>query len=251
MEKSLIKVLRLIELLANSDAPRGVTDIAEELGLPKSAVHRMLTTLCEESYAVRFDLGPAYQLNYKLFELGTRMATHMRLSEVARPYLRCIAQGTGEAAHIMIYHDGEVIYLDKIETKGPLRSSSQTGLRAPAYCVATGKVLLAYRPAFEVEAVLRRVRALTPFTITDRARLRAEIGAVRTSGYAINLQGWRVGITGAAAPVLVGAEHAIAALAIVGPVDRLDEGKLHEAAPVLMEAARKLSEKLGYKGESS
>ena len=96
MEKSLVKALRLIELLANSDGPRGVTDIAAELGLQKSNVHRMLTTLCEESYVVRFDLGPAYQLNYKLFELGTRMATHLRLSDVARPFLRSIAQRTGE-----------------------------------------------------------------------------------------------------------------------------------------------------------
>lgn len=249
MEKSLVKALRLIEVLADSDGPRSVTELAVQLGLQKSNVHRMLTTLCEESYVVRFDHGPAYQLNYKLFELGTRMATHLRLSDVARPILRCIAQRTGESAHIMIYHDGEVIYLDKIENKARVRAATQNGVRAPAYCVAAGKVLLAYRPAFEVEAVLRKVRARTPFTITDRARLRAEIAEVRTKGYAINLQGWRVGISGAAAPVLVGSEHAIAALAIVGPVDRLDEGKLHEAAPLLIESARKLSEKLGYKGE--
>ncbi len=250
MEKSLVKALRLIELLANSDGPRGVTDIAAELGLQKSNVHRMLTTLCEESYVVRFDLGPAYQLNYKLFELGTRMATHLRLSDVARPFLRSIAQRTGESAHIMIYHDGEVVYLDKIENKARVRTATQFGLRAPAYCVAAGKVLLAYRPNFEVEAVLRKIRARTPYTILDKTRLRAEIADVRTKGYAINLQGWRVGVSGAAAPVLVGTEHAIAALAIVGPLNRLDEAKLHDAGPVLIEEAQKLSAKLGYKEEA-
>lgn len=249
MEKSLIKALRLIELLANSDGPRGVVDIADELGLQKSNVHRMLTTLCDEAYVVRYDLGPAYQLNYKLFELGTRMAANLRLSDVARPFLRGIAQSTGESAHIMIYHDGEVIYLDKIENKARVRAATKPGIRAPAYCVAAGKALLAYRPTFEVEAVLRKVRARTPFTIVDRSRLRAEIAEVRSRGYAINLQGWRLGISGAAAPVLVGSEHAIAALAIVGPIERLDEAKLHEAGPILIEAARRLSAKLGYKEE--
>jgi DNA-binding IclR family transcriptional regulator len=250
MEKSLIKALRLIELLANSDGPRGVNDIAAELGLQKSNVHRMLTTLCDESYVVRYDLGPGYQLNYKLFELGTRMAANLRLSDVARPFLCSIASATGESAHIMIYHDGEVIYLDKIENRARVRTATKIGIRAPAYCVAAGKALLAYRPKFDVDAVLRKVRARTPFTILDKDQLRAEIAAVRTQGYAINLQGWRLGISGAAAPVLVGTEHAIAALAIVGPVERLDEAKLHEAGPILIDAARKLSAKLGYKEES-
>ena len=251
MEKSLIKALRVIEVLANADGPRGVSEIARELGLQKSNVHRILTTLCDESYVIRFDEGPAYQLNYKLFELGARMASRLRLSEVARPFLRRIVRRTGESAHIMIYHDGEVIYLDKIENNAPIRAAAEIGLRAPAYCVASGKVLLAYRPAFELDAVLNRVRRHTPHTITDRARLRAEIATVRERGYAINLEGWRPGVSGAAAPVLVGVNHAIAALAILGPVSRLDEAKLHAAGPVLVAAARALSADLGYQGEQT
>lgn len=247
MEKSLVKALRLIEALARSDGPRGVSDLARELGFQKSNVHRILTTLSDQSYVVRFDAGPSYQLNYKLFELGSRMASRLRLSEVARPLLRRIVRRTGESAHIMIYHNGEVIYLDKIENNAPIRAAAEIGLRAPAYCVAAGKALLAYRPALEVEAVLRKVRAHTPRTITDRERLREEIAEVRTRGYAVNVEGWRAGVAGAAAPVLVGADNAIAALAILGPADRLDEEKLHAAGQVLVRAARDLSARLGYK----
>ncbi len=247
MEKSLVKALRVIEALARSDGPRGVSDLARELGYQKSNIHRILTTLRDQSYVVRFDAGPSYQLNYKLFELGARMASRLRLSEVALPLLRRIVKRTGESAHIMIYHNGEVIYLDKIENNAPIRAAAEIGLRAPAYCVASGKALLAYRPALEVEAVLRKIRVHTPRTITDREKLRAEIAEVRERGYAINVEGWRAGVAGAAAPVLVGTENAIAALAILGPVERLDEAKLHAAGLVLVRAARELSARLGYR----
>lgn len=246
MEKSLLKALRVMETLAVSDGARGVTELAQQLGYQKSNVHRILTTLLDQGYVIRFDAGPTYQLNYKMFEIGSRVVSRLRLSEVARPYLRRIVKQTGESAHIMIYHNAEVIYLDKIENNAPIRASSEPGLRAPAYCVASGKVLLAYQPDDEVRWVLRKVRAHTPATITNADELRAEIDAVRQDGYAINQEGWRAGVSGAAAPVLAGREHAIAALAILGPSDRLDAEKLHAAGLVLSDAARDLSRELGY-----
>jgi IclR family KDG regulon transcriptional repressor len=246
MDKSLVKALRVIEALAVSDSPRGVTELASQLGYQKSNIHRILNTLLEQGYVVRFDAGSLYQLNYKLFEIGSRMVSRMRLSEVARPYLQKIVKKTGESAHIMIYHNGEIIYLDKIENNAPIRASADPGLRAPAYCVASGKALLAYRPAEDVRAVLRKVRAHTPLTITDPDVLRAEMEQVRVRGYATNREGWRVGVAGAAAPVLVGRDNAIAALAILGPADRLDDAKLMAAGKVLAKTAAELSRKLGY-----
>ncbi|MCV4785074.1 hypothetical protein OFM36_37145, partial [Escherichia coli] len=68
--------------------------------------------------------------------------------------------------------------------------------------------------------------------------------------YAINREGWRAGVSGAAAPVLVGSHHAIAALAILGPADRLDEARLHEAGVLLAQQARELSCVLGYEPEA-
>ncbi len=247
MDKALVKALRVMEALACSEGPRGVSELAREMGYQKSNVHRILTTLVEQGYVVRFDAGPTYQLNYKMFEIGSRVVSRLRLSEVARPIVR----RTGESAHIMIYHNAEIIYLDKIENNAPIRASSEPGLRAPAYCVASGKVLLAYQPDDEVRRVLRRVRAHTPHTVTDAAALRAEIDAVRTDGYAINREGWRAGVSGAAAPVLVGAEHAIAALAILGPAERLDEATLHAAGRLLAQQARELSRQLGYEPAAS
>lgn len=246
MDKALVKALRVMEALACSDGPRGVSDLAREMGYHKSNVHRILTTLVEQGYVVRFDAGPTYQLNYKMFEIGSRVISRLRLSEAARPFLHRIVRRTGESAHIMIYHNAEIIYLDKIENNAPIRTSSEPGLRAPAYCVASGKVLLAYQPEDEVSRVLRRVRAHTPNTITDAARLRAEIAAARERGFAVNREGWRLGVSGVAAPVLVGHHHAIAALAIVGPAHRLDEARLERAGAVLSQQARELSRLLGY-----
>ena len=94
--------------------------------------------------------------------------------------------------------------------------------------------------------MLRRLRAHTPHTIVRPEVLRAEIAAVRVDGYAINREGWRPGVSGAAAPVLVGRDNAIAALAILGPSDRLDEARLHAAGRLLAEVAADLSRTLGH-----
>lgn len=249
MDKSLVKALRVMEALAFSEIPRGVSELAREMGYQKSNVHRILSTLVEQGYVVRFEMGPSYQLNYKMFEVGSRVVSRLRLSEVARPFLQRIVRSTGESAHIMIYHNAEIIYLDRIENNAPIRAAAEPGLRAPAYCVASGKVLLAYQPEDEVSRALRRVRQHTPHTITDTARLRAEIAAVPVQGYAINREGWRTGVSGAAAPVLVGRSHAIAALAILGPAERLDEAHLHHAGRLLAEQARELSRVLGYEAD--
>ncbi len=250
MEKSLVKALRVMETLATGDGPRGVSDLAAELGYHKSNVHRILTTLVDQGYVIRYEAGALYQLNYKMFEIGSRMVSRLRLSEVARPSLQRIVRETGESAHIMIYHHAEIIYLDKIENNAPIRASAEPGLRAPAYCVASGKVLLAYQPVDELNRVLRKLRPHTPHTITDPAQLRAEIEDVPVRGYAINREGWRAGVAGAAAPVLVGRAHAIAALAILGPADRLDAARLHEAGLLLAQEARALSRLLGYEPDA-
>jgi len=251
MEKSLVKALRVIEALALSDSPRGVSELAHDLGLHKSNVHRVLSTLVDQGYVVRFEAGAQYQLSYKMFEIGSRVVSRLRLSEVARPYLRQIVRKTGESAHVMIYHNAQVIYLDKIENNAPIRASSEPGLRAPAYCVAAGKAMLAYQPEEEVRRVLRKIKAHTPRTITDPKVLLEEIEAVRRIGYATNIEGWRPGVAGAAAPILVGRSHAIAALAILGPADRLDEERLRRAGAVLVKASRELSRQLGYDPEST
>lgn len=249
VEKSLIKALRLIEAMAFADAPKGVSELAQELGYQKSNVHRILSTLRDQGYVVQFDASAQYQLNYKLFDIGSRVVSRLQLSVVARPFLQRILRRTGESAHIMIYHNGQVIYLDKIENNAPLRVAADVGLRAPAYCVASGKVLLAYRPAEEVSRVLRRIKAHTPMTIVDVDVLRSEIECVRKTRYAINSEGWRTGVAGAAAPVLVGRDNAIAALAIVGPSDRLTEKRLHTAGRFLAKVAEELSAQLGYTSE--
>ena len=70
-----MKALRVMETLAFSDGPRGVSDLARELGYQKSNVHRILTTLVDQGYVIQFDASAAYQLNYKMFEIGSRMVS--------------------------------------------------------------------------------------------------------------------------------------------------------------------------------
>ncbi|MCX7143634.1 MAG: IclR family transcriptional regulator [Proteobacteria bacterium] len=182
MEKSLAKALRLIEIMARSEAPRGVSDLGREIGLNKSNVHRILDTLREHNYVVQHESTGLYQLNLKLFELGSRLLSRLHLKDVAQPWLSRVMEQTGESCHLMIYQDGEVIYLDKIENRLPVRAITELGGRAPATCVASGKALLAYRPQEEVDRVLRNLKRYTPKTITDRAQLQKEIDTARRVG---------------------------------------------------------------------
>lgn len=245
---TLLKGLAVLEALAASDDPRGVTDLAKELGLVKSDVHRLLQALADQRYVRKVAESGRYECTLKVWELGALVAERLDLRRVARHHVEDLAHRTSETVHLSVLDGAEVLYVDKIDSPQPVRAYSRIGGRAPASCVATGKALLAHAPEAVLNRVVETLKRYTPRTITNGDALRKELRRVRDVGYAVNRGEWRETVCGLAAPIFDVRGEAIAAIGISGPIERLTSSRLRELVPLVVFAARAISRALGFSG---
>lgn len=250
MDKTVDKVLTLIEALAMSARPRGVTELARELKLTKTNVHRLLQTLEKRGFVRRFaDVG-RYELTLRLWEHASRVPAFRNLKQEAGPFIAHLAQQTRETVHLSILEVFDVIYIDKIESSEPIRTYTQVGGRAPAYCNGTGKAMLAFKAPDYIQGLKGTLTRYTSTTITSIDALIRELAKVRQSGYAINRGEWHDGVYGIAAPVRDAAGQVIAAIGVSGPATRLKPKRLSAVIPNVIAAAEGISRSLGFFGSS-
>jgi IclR family transcriptional regulator, KDG regulon repressor len=189
-----------------------------------------------------------YRLGLKLFEFGSKVIGAIDLRRQARPYLDRLQRELGETVFFCLLDDGQVLYLEKIESQQSVRTACNVGSRAPAYCTAVGKAMLAELTDTEVSEIVRRsgLKAFTPNTITTGTALKAELRAVRARGYAIDNEEKEPGLRCVSAPVRNDSGKLLAALSVSGPAFRVTKERVPEIAKAVMQAAGELSLELGY-----
>ena len=193
---------RLLKVFRSREADLGVSELARRLGLGKSTVHRMLTTLVAEGLIEQDPRTGGYRLGIVMFELGQAVRVHMDLHAAVGQVLGELRAQTGESSQVGVLDGHEVVYVDRLESAHSLRLFTETGRRVPVHCTSSGKVLLAYLPEARRHAVLRTapLTALTPHTITSREQLVAELARVRQRGWAEAINEREIGIASIAAP---------------------------------------------------
>ena len=244
---SLLKGFAILELLANEDRPLGVSEIARHMGTAKSGVHHVLQVMREAGWIRQTEHGH-YECSLKLWELGQRLTDRIDLLRLAAPAMRQLAAETQETVHLSILDNGDVLYLEKFESTQPIRASTRIGGRSPAYCVATGKTLLAYASDDVVTSAIRNMEKFTALTATSRDDLERDFSEIRRTGYSINLGEWLSGVRGVASAVLDRHGRAVAAIGIAGPADRLTESVLHDFAPLVLAASKNIAHAIGHAG---
>lgn len=247
MDKAFTKGLQLLEVLARSGRPRGITDLAGELGFTKSNVHRLLATLLARGFVRQVPTNSAYELTLKIWELGSHVVKGMDLVSVARPAMERLAQATTETVHLSVLDDTDVVYVDKIESQHQIRAHTSVGMRAPAFSMATGKAMLAHKPDMFLERFRPLFRSYTEFTRVTLEDLQADLVQVRQQGYAMVQHGeWRDGIAACACAILGQGGELVGAIGISGPDSRLKRKDLKQYSGHVMEAAQSISAALGH-----
>ncbi|MCB1467636.1 MAG: IclR family transcriptional regulator [Rhizobiaceae bacterium] len=245
MDKTLLKGLSLLETLSRSPTARGVSELAEEVGLTRSNTHRTLQTLVAAGY-VHQNEASNYGCTLKLFELANAVLARVDVVEIAQPAIQALAAKTLETVHLSVLDGVEVIYLQKIDSPQPVRAYTSVGGRSPAYCVATGKALLAHMGRHYLDQLEGQMRAYTPRTITNVATLAEELRQVRKQHYAINRGEWRASVCGLASAIFDASGRPVAGIGISGPTERLKVTRLREFSEDVVMAARQISKALGY-----
>ena len=245
MDKTVIKSLRAFEHLCREETPLGVTELAAKLKLTKTNAHRIVKTLSHLGYLAQ-DENERYFPTLKACELGGLVAGRLNFMRVAKEHLKELNRATNESVYLATLNGLSIFYLDVLESSHPIRLNAAIGGSAPAHCTASGKILLAYNPKVAEQYMRRPLTRFTSQTIVAHARLAQELERVRKAGHATVVGEWLEGLCGAAAPIHSSIQQGVAAIGVTAPRERVHQASLKQLASVVSDAARQISEKLGY-----
>ncbi|MBI2561017.1 MAG: IclR family transcriptional regulator [candidate division NC10 bacterium] len=246
--KAVDKALRILETIGKDSVELNLIELSRHLHIEKSTLHRLLGTLEGRGFIRKDPASLRYSLGIKMLELGTAVTARSALGRTATPVLDRLAVRCRHTVNLAILDRDEVLYVARRDSPEPLRLTVDVGRRIPAHCTALGKAMLAFRPVAEVRRLFSRRRRLprfTPNTIASPRDLLAQLEAVRRTGVALDREELTLGIRCLAAPVLDLTEFACAAISITAPSATLNEERVAELRPVLLEAVREVSKALG------
>ncbi|MEV4316629.1 IclR family transcriptional regulator C-terminal domain-containing protein [Actinocrispum sp. NPDC049592] len=196
-----------------------LSDVARITGLTRAAARRFLHTLAELGY-VRTD-GRLFALRPKILELGFSYLSSLGLPEVARPHLEKFVAEANESCSVSILDGHDIVYVARVPTKRIMTVMIDVGTRFPAHATSMGRVLLAAQSEAWLEEFLAApLPARTDRTITDPAELRAELGRIRTQGWAMVDQELEYGLRSIAAPIRGAGDRVVAAVNVSTHISR-------------------------------
>lgn len=242
------RVLSILAVFEQSLAPRSLTEIARETGMPLSTAHRLLAEL-EAWDALQRDAHGRYQVGLRLWELGQHAERQVR--DTARPLLQDLYTLTQETVHIAVREHTEALYIDRVYGSRRVPQASRVGGRLPLHATAVGKVLLAFEETSLREALLAEpLERRTDSTHVDVTALRSELEVVRERGFALTLNEVRRGSASIAVPIFQRAVRDADATrpvaAALGLVTNAEfAGTLERHLPALRGIARRIETSVG------
>lgn len=236
--KSAERAIALLEYLSAADTPRSLRDVTSDLGFPRASAYALLMTLVQTGWVDPDASGSRYGLGIRALRVGASYVEHDDVVRRAQRVMDEISQEWGETVHLARLDGDEIVYLATCISRHSLAVVSRPGRRLPCWATGLGKALLAERPWEDARALLPEViEARTPHTITDHARMRAELRRVAERGYAIDEQESTVGLRCFAVALDFGGGSAPReALSFSIPIVRLDPDRERRIVAALLAA---------------
>jgi DNA-binding IclR family transcriptional regulator len=212
-------------------------------------LHRFLVGLEVHGILRRDADDKKWRLGHRLFIWGSLAAESTGLRHIARPIMHTLAGETGETTILTVYHNQEVICTDKVETTHHVRLTLEVGARRACHAGASSKILMAYLPEPETQAIIRDrgLPKLCTNTITDPDKLKAELARIRERGYAQSLEETDVGAWGVAAPIRDWNGQVVGAIGLAGPTLRYSKEAMRQHAVRCCQAADEITKLLSLR----
>lgn len=245
--QSVDRAIAVLRILARSGSA-GVTEVAEEMGVHKSTISRLLKALEAQGMAQSSGRGK-YQLGLGILHLANAIPIRLDLTREARPILEALAAKFGETVNLAVMSSDHVVNID--EAFGPSTfavTQNWMGRLTPIHATSSGKVFLASLSTAQRSRLLKDLGmpAVTKQTITSRQELEEQLLIVANSGYATVRGELEDGLNGIAVPIRGHEGTVIGAVSIAGPSFRFDPEKVPGLIEELKAAGRKISETMGH-----
>ncbi|MFI1333921.1 IclR family transcriptional regulator [Streptomyces sp. NPDC020845] len=240
MSQTVDRALSILPLLA--EGPANLEQVAKRLGVHKTTALRLLRTLHEHGMVYR-QQDQRYRLGARLFALAQQAVENLDVREIAHPYLAELNEQCGHTVHLAVYEENEVVYIDKVESRYPVRMYSRIGKPVAITVAAVAKLLLADLPEAERRAVAERLQypAYTARSTPNAAAFLKELATVREQGWATDLGGHEESINCVGAPIRGADGRVVAACSVSAPNVVVSADELIELLPLVRRTAEAIS----------
>jgi DNA-binding IclR family transcriptional regulator len=231
----------VLEAVAFSGEELGVTQIADRLGRTKGAVFRHLLGLVERGYLTQNPITAHYRLGVKAYLIGRLAPRANDLAGAAEGPMRKLSEQSGITTVLTTPTAHGGLVLNTILASRTIEIGVRPGSELPFHASAQGKIMLAFGPAPLLERKLKtKLPPLTPHTIVDAAKFRAEIKKVQEQGYAVAPEEALLGINALAVPVFNMHDEFVAAAALVGSIQYIPR----DPDPAMIEAVKQMGQSI-------
>lgn len=243
-ETPTLRLIALLELIASKDVFVSLQGLAEETGMPKPTLHRMLQQLEGAGLLIRQSDGRHYGTGARLRRLAENLLLNATQHGARHAVLRDLVDEIGESCNVTALSGNEIVYLDRVETREPLRFYLHAGSRVPVHASASGKMILSQLSPAQRRRLLAHAPLVrhTPNTITDLGRLEEQLERIRRDGYALDDEEFLPGLVCAAVLVPTEQERSNLCVALQAPIVRLTTEQAASLVPALRRAALAMSE---------
>lgn len=243
--KSVDKVFKMVEHL-KTNGGKTVTELSQELDMPKSTVQVYLNTLAKNKFVVQN--GAKYQIGLQFLQYGMYALWNEPVFPNVKSKVEELADTTGELAACFVEELGEAVYVYGMEGNRAVRTDLTMGDRSDLHCTASGKAVFAHLPEERIEEILPSdpLEQKTAQTITDPDELRDELRRIRERGHAYSREESIEGMRSVAAPIMLD-DEVVCSISLAGPADRFVGERFTEEVPDIVKgAANEIELKLTY-----
>lgn len=219
---SLARGLEILRAFSKTRKKMTLSEVAAETGITRAATRRFLLTLVREGYAATD--GKLFDLTPQVLELGFSVLSQIDTWDIAKPFLERLSDQIEESVSASVLDGFDVVYVCGIQYHRIISVGVAVGNRLPAYCTATGRVLLAEQPEKDWDAIIKAIKLepRTKNTVTSKSQFRNILKQTREQGYSLVDQELEIGLLSIAIPVVTLSGKTVGAINVGCPSVRMN-----------------------------
>jgi DNA-binding IclR family transcriptional regulator len=239
------KCFAILDLLAQSKEPMGISDISGKLDLNKSTVFNIGHTLRDLNILESQPDGK-FVFGTRFYILANMAGKRSALIQITHPYLEKINQKTKLSAFLGVRSDRQTLLIDKVDSAYGIKVSSEIGMQMPVLAGPGIKAMLSLLPDREIDEILARseLKRYTPYSIIDKTIYKQEILKVRQHGIAYDRQEYIEGMVAFAIPIQANSRDIQASIWAVGLTHQAPDSSVAELTGLLKSISEEINHRL-------
>jgi len=250
---SLLKAVRVLQCFSFNEPELGIADILRKVDMPRTTVHRILSSLLNTNLLERDNKSGRYRIGPALYMMGSLYLGTTDIITAAEPVTRLINELTGEYVKLSVFDRGNIVVIKKEESRNGFRYYHNIGTILPAYASAMGKAFLSELTETELDNLYPQeyLIPLTNKTITSRTQLKKELEQIKKTGVSYDFEGNTEGLIGIASVIKSAGGKVVSAICTGTSTHGIEEKRLQRLSEMVILGARVISYRLGYQDSQS